>query len=171
MVSIDRVDRGHAMLLGQIEAFVEVVKLGTVLRAAESLFITQPALTARLHGLERELNQQLFARSGRGLRLTDAGRAFLPYAERALRALADGREAVEDLAAGRAGRLIIGATGSVSSYVLPAVLKRFRLEHPRVELTVRTGHTEHVLELVLEQGVELAIVRDIHHRDIEVEPL
>lgn len=159
------------MLLAQIEAFVEVVKLGTVLRAAESLFITQPALTARLHGLERELGQPLFARSGRGLRLTDAGRAFLPYAERALRALTDGQQAVDDLAAGCAGRLIIGATGSVSSYVLPAVLKHFRDAHPRVELTVRTGHSDQILEMLLSDVVELAIVRELRHRDIEVLPL
>jgi DNA-binding transcriptional LysR family regulator len=159
------------MLYGQIQAFVEVVRLGTVSRAAEVLAITQPALTARLHGLERELGQPLFARSGRGLRLTDAGRAFLPYAQRTLRAVADGREAVEDLASGRAGRLIIGATGSVCSYVLPAVLKRFRQAHPRVDLIVRTGHSDQVLELVLADAVELAIVRELQHRDVEVTPL
>jgi DNA-binding transcriptional LysR family regulator len=159
------------MIFGQIQAFVEVVRLGTVSRAAEALAITQPALTARLHGLERHLGQPLFARSGRGLRLTDAGRAFLPYAYRTLRAVADGREAVEDLATGRAGRLIIGATGSVSSYVLPAVLKRFRQAHPRVDLIVRTGHSDQVLELVLTDAVELAIVRELQHRDVEVRPL
>jgi len=99
------------VLIKQIEAFVEVVRRGTVSRAAEALGVTQPALTARLHGLERELGQMLFARSGRGVRLTDAGRAFLPHAERTLLAVADGRAAVADLASGRAGRLVIGATG------------------------------------------------------------
>ncbi len=156
------------MLLGQIEAFVGVVRHGTVSRAAEHLDITQPALTARLHGLERQLGQRLFARSGRGLHLTDAGRAFLPHAQRVLTALADGRDAVDDLAAGRAGKLVIGATGSVCSYVLPRVLKRYRAEHPRVDLIVRTGHSEQVLELVLSESVELAVVREIFHRDIEV---
>ena len=159
------------MLIKQIEAFVEVVRRGTVSRAAEALGVTQPALTARLHGLEDELGQVLFARSGRGVRLTDAGRVFLPHAERALLAIADGRASVADLASGRAGKLIIGATGSVSSYVLPKVLKRFRTEHPRVELTVRTGHSEQVLELVLAESVELAIVRELRHNDVDVVPL
>ena len=159
------------MLIGQLEAFVEVVRRGTVSRAAAALGVTQPALTARLHGLERELGQPLFARSGRGVRLTDAGRAFQPHAERALRAVASGREAVEDLAAGRAGKLVIGATGSVSSYVLPRVLTRFREDHPRVELTVRTGHSEQVLEMLLGETVELAIVRELHHPDVVVTPL
>lgn len=159
------------MLIKQIEAFVEVVQRGTVSRAAEALGVTQPALTARLHALESELGQVLFARSGRGVRLTDAGRVFLPHAERALVAITDGRMAVSDLASGRAGKLVIGATGSVSSYVLPKVLKRFRDEHPRVELTVRTGHSEQVLELVLAESVELAIVRQLRHDDVDVIPL
>jgi len=159
------------VLIKQIEAFVEVVRRGTVSRAAEALGVTQPALTARLHGLERELGQVLFARSGRGIRLTDAGRAFLPHAERTLLAVADGRAAVADLASGRAGRLVIGATGSVCSYVLPKVLKRFRADHPRIDLTVRTGHSEQVLELVLAESVELAIVRELRHDEIEVMPL
>src|SRR3954466_11527029 len=147
------------VLIKQIEAFVEVVRCRTVSRAAETLGVTQPALTARLRALERELGQDLFARSGRGVRLTDAGRVFLPHAERALLAIADGQASIADLASGRAGKLVIGATGSVSSYVLPKVLKRFRNEHPRVELTVRTGHSEQVLELVLAESVEVAIVR------------
>ena len=159
------------MLIKQLEAFVEVVRRGTVSRAAEALGVTQPALTARLHALERELGQDQFARSGRGVRLTDAGRVFLPHAERALMAISDGRASIADLASGRAGKLVIGATGSVSSYVLPKVLKRFRTEHPRVELTVRTGHSEQVLELVLAESVELAIVRELRHDDVEVIPL
>lgn len=159
------------MLIKQLEAFVEVVRRGTVSRAAEALGVTQPALTARMRALERELGQELFARSGRGVRLTDAGRVFLPHAERALLAIADGRESIADLASGRAGKLVIGATGSVSSYVLPKVLKRFRTEHPRVELTVRTGHSEQVLELVLAESVELAIVRELRHEDVDVMPL
>jgi DNA-binding transcriptional LysR family regulator len=159
------------VLIKQIEAFVEVVRRGTVSRAAEALGITQPALTASLHGLERELGQPMFARSGRGVRLTDAGRAFQPHAERALLAVADGQAAVADLVSGRAGKLVIGATGSVCSYVLPRVLKRLRQEHPRIELTVRTGHSEQVMELVLAEAVELAIVRELRHDDLEVIPL
>src|SRR5207244_1273892 len=71
------------MLLAQVEGFLEVARRGNVSRAAEAMFVTQPTLTARLHALERELGEPLFARTRRGMRLTDAGRAFLPYAERA----------------------------------------------------------------------------------------
>lgn len=159
------------VLLAQIESFLAVVRRGTVSRAAETLFVTQPALTARIQSLERELGSPLFARSGRGLRLTDAGRAFLPHAERVEAALRDGQQAVADVTSGRAGRLVLGAASSVSSYVLPSVLKRFRAEHPAVELIVRTSHSERILELVVEGEVELGVARALRHPEVETLPL
>src|ERR671931_1632233 len=91
------------MHLTQVEGFVEVARQGNLSRAAEALFVTQPALTARLQALEAELGTRLFLRSRRGMELTDAGRAFLPYAERALLALSDGSELVAELGRGMAG--------------------------------------------------------------------
>src|SRR3712207_6199263 len=120
------------MQLPQIEGFVEVSRRGSVSRAADALAITQPALTVRLRGLEEELGQPLFVRAARGVRLTDAGRAFLPYAEQALAALSSGRSAVGELGAGDAGELVIGAAPAVSTYVLPSVLVRFAERFPRV---------------------------------------
>ena len=69
------------MLFGQVQAFLEVARTGNVSRAAEGLYVTQPALTARIQALEKELGEALFVRTGRGVRLTDAGRVFLPCAE------------------------------------------------------------------------------------------
>src|SRR5258706_13183797 len=68
------------MELGQVEAFVEANKRGSISRAADALRLTQPTCTARLHGLERELGAQLLVRGRRGVSLTPAGRAFLPRA-------------------------------------------------------------------------------------------
>src|SRR5947207_13136864 len=81
--------------LVQVEGFLEVARRGSVSRAAEVLFITQPTLTARLNGLERELGTPRFLRTSHGMRLTDARRASNPFAERALRARVDGRDALE----------------------------------------------------------------------------
>ena len=72
------------MLFGQVQAFIEVARTGNVSRSAEFLYVTQPALTARIQALEKELGETLFVRTGRGVRLTDAGRVFLPNAERAV---------------------------------------------------------------------------------------
>ncbi len=154
----------------QVEGFLEVARRGSVSRAAEVLFITQPTLTARLHGLERELGTALFLRTPHGMRLTDSGRAWIPYAERALRALVDGREALEQVMTASAGHLMIAAAPAVSTYVLPELLERFVARHPRVEVSVRTGHSEDVVELVVRDEVQLGLGRTIRHPDLELRP-
>ena len=159
------------MLFSQIAAFVEVARRRSVSRAAEALFVTQPALTARLQGLERNLGARLFVRTPRGMKLTEAGESFLPYAVRALDSLTDGRMQVNALERGGAGRLAIGAAPAVSTYVLPGLLKRFAQSHPRVEVRVRTGHSEEMLELVLREQVDVGLVRALQHRDISSTPL
>ena len=159
------------MLFSQLTAFVEVARRKSVSRAAEALFVTQPALTARIQGLERNLGAALFVRTSRGMKLTEAGDAFLPYAVRALNTITDGRMQVNALERGGAGRLTIGAAPAVSTYVLPGLLKRFALSHPRVSVSVRTGHSEEMLDLVLREEVDVGLVRALHHRDIVSTPL
>jgi DNA-binding transcriptional LysR family regulator len=159
------------VLLNQIAAFVETARRQSVSRAADALFISQPALTARLKGLEADLGAQLFVRGPRGMRLTDAGSAFLPYAVRALETLTDGRMQVNALERGGAGRLAIGAAPAVSTYVLPPLLKRFSEGYPRVLVSVRTGHSEEILELVLREQVTIGLVRVLQHPDIVSTPL
>jgi len=159
------------VLLAQVEGFVEVARLGSLSRAASELHVTQPALTARLQGLEDELGSRLFVRSRRGLELTASGRAFLPYAERALASLREGGQLVADLEQGGAGELRIGAAPAVSTYVLPALLVRFTSRHPRVRLIVRTGHSEEILELTLRREIEVGLVRELRHPAIEALPL
>jgi DNA-binding transcriptional LysR family regulator len=171
-VAIDESRNGKAsgIQLVQVEGFLEVARRGSVSRAAEALFITQPTLTARLHGLERELGAALFLRTPHGMRLTDAGRAWVPFAERALRALVEGRDALEQVITASAGHLMIAAAPAVSTYVLPELLERFVAEHPRVEVSVRTGHSEDVVDLVLRDDVQIGLGRAIRHPDIELRP-
>jgi DNA-binding transcriptional LysR family regulator len=159
------------VLLAQLEAFNEVARLGNVSRAAETLSVTQPALTARLQGLERELGVELFVRAARGMRLTDAGRALLPYAQRAIAQVLDGQKALEDLRSGKVGELFIAAAPAVSTYFLPTVLKTFQTSHPQVRLGVRTGHTEEVLEMVLRREVDLGVGRPIRHAEADLIPV
>ena len=169
-MAIDESRNGKAsgIQLVQVEGFLEVARRGSVSRAAEALFITQPTLTARLQGLERELGTPLFLRTPHGMRLTDAGRAWIPYAERALRALVDGRDALEQVITASAGHLMIAAAPAVSTYVLPDLLERFVAAHPRVEVSVRTGHSEDVVELVLRDEVQLGLGRAIRHPELEL---
>ena len=150
----------------RLEAFVEVARIGSISRAAEAMFVTQPALTARLQALERSLGTELLVRSHHGSRLTEAGKALLPHAERALSAMRTGRSAVEDVRSGGAGRLTIGAAPAVSTYVLPAMLHRFQAKHPGVRLVVRSGHSEEILQMVLRDEVEVGLMRPIQHPDV-----
>src|SRR2546422_3559401 len=113
------------MLLARVEGFWKVARRGNVSGAAEAMFVTQPPLPARLHALERELGEPLFARTRRGMRLTDAVRAFLPYAERAMRAVRDGRQALTDARSASAGPLGLCAAPAGSTHLLPGLLPRF----------------------------------------------
>ena len=72
---------------------------------------------------------------------------------------------------GGAGRLALGAAPAISTYVLPSILRRFATSHPRVSVSVRTGHSEEVLELVLREQVDIGLVRELRHPDIVSTPL
>ena len=153
------------MQLAQVEGFVEIAHRGNLSRAAETLFITQPALTARLRGLETEVGTPLFRRGRRGMALTPAGRAFLPHAERALRALRDATLVVGQLPVTEA--LVLGAAPAISAYTLPDLLVRFEAARPDTRLIVRTGHSEEILELVVRGDLDVGLIRELHHPELE----
>ena len=155
------------MDLGQLEAFVEVAQHQSFSKAAEALFLTQPSVTARIQALERELGEPLFERNGRGVRLTDVGNSFLPYAQRVLKDLQEGRDALEGLRSLQIGALRLGSAFTVSTYVLPKLLKTYHERFPAVEISVKTGRSEEVLHLVLGDEVQAGLVRAVVHPDVE----
>ena len=151
----------------QLEALVEVVRRGSVTGAAQALYLTQPALTARLNALERDIGTRLVVRRRGGVRLTEAGRAFLPYAERALQAVDEGRLVLGELRGGAAGHLAVCASPIVSTYALPAILNRFSQTNPGMQVAVRTGHSEEMINLVKRDEVAVALVRAFNDPEIE----
>jgi len=155
------------MELGQLEAFVQVAAHKSFSKAAEVLFLTQPSVTARIQGLEKELAEDLFERTGRAVRLTDAGVTFLPFADRVLKDVQEGRDALDALRHGDFGSVRIGSALTVSTYVLPKVLKSFRARYPGVEVSIRTGRSEQVLEMVLNDEVQAGLVRALVHPEVE----
>src|SRR2546428_13991127 len=119
------------MELGQIEAFVEAQRRGSITRAAEALELTQPTLTARVRSLEAELGVTLLTRGRRGVALTPAGRRFLPRSLAALDAL---RRGVSDAMTGRevkGGALALGLASDVAVYLAPPALARTRSRRAR----------------------------------------
>ncbi len=159
------------MDLGQLEAFVQVSNHRSFSRAAEALFLTQPSVTARIQALERDLGERLFERSGRGVRLTEVGACFFPHAERVLQALNSGRDAIDSLRNLQSGSLILASATTVSAYLLPGILKKFRERFPRVEVSVRTGRSEQVLAMLLADDAQVGLVRAVYHQDVETRGL
>jgi DNA-binding transcriptional LysR family regulator len=163
--------------VASIEAFLAVVRLGGFTRAADALHLSQPALSRRIGLLEQELGQAVFERGRRGARLTEAGSTLLPHAQAALASLRDGVAAVEALAQGEAGRLTLAIVGTLASTDLTTRLRRFRDDHPRLQVLLRTGNSAEVSSLVHRGEATLGLryfpdpAPDIVSRTLYREPL
>jgi DNA-binding transcriptional LysR family regulator len=151
----------------QLEAFVAVGTFGGFRRAADALRVSQPAVSARIKALETSLGVALFECAKTGLALSPAGRALRPHAEQLLQVVAHARQAVHDVRPSSGGALAIAAALSICTYLLPDVLKRFHAAHPKTMITVRSGHSKEVLEMVLAGEAELGLARSLQHPEIE----
>ncbi len=158
---------GRTLDFGQLEAFVQVAAHHSFSRAAEALQLTQPSITARIQALERELGEKMFERGGRSVRLTDAGTILLPYAERILQMLREAKESVEEVRSVQAGRLRLGSALTISTYVLPRILRTFHSRYPGVEVMVHTGRSEQVLNMLLSDEVQVGLAHSLVHPDVE----
>jgi DNA-binding transcriptional LysR family regulator len=128
--------------LTHLSAFSAVAETGSVTRGAERLMVSQPAVSKQVNELESALRVTLLERHGRGVRLTDAGRLLATYA-RSIFALADEAEvAMTDVRAMRLGRLAVGATPTIGTYLLPEVLVYFRQRFPGIRVDVETAETD-----------------------------
>ncbi len=145
------------MEIGQIEAFLAVVREGSFTNAAIRLSLTQPSLSARIHQLEQNLGGELFQRDKRPVQLTPLGEVFIDYAERATGMLEAGVEAVRSARLGMAGRVTVCSPFSLGSYLLPEVVNRFSQAHPQAELYVETGHSDFAVSQLLDGLVNLAL--------------
>lgn len=143
---------------GQLQAFERIVREGSFSRAARALAISQPAISARVAALERAVGGSLFHRGGRTLELTARGEAFLPYVRRAIEVLATGVEAAELAEAGQRGRLAIGVLASLNGGIFATAVARFTRTHPRVEVFVRTGHSDQIVTMLDDGLARLGII-------------
>lgn len=146
------------MELYQLESFEAVIAHRSFTRAAEALHLSQPAVTRQIRALEEEMRTPLFDRLGRSVQMTAAGEALHRYAEAILRLTQEARHAVADIETGTAGRLAVGASSTLATYVLPPLLRRFRVSHPRVEIAIHTGPSAQVLEIVRAGEADIGLV-------------
>ena len=127
--------------LRQLVTFQEVVRHGSFLRAAEKLDCAQSTVTLHIQQLEATLGVRLFARQGRGMQLTEAGRALREQAAQLLDQEAQLRQSLAGLSAGTAGHVRLGAIEPTASLRLPPLLVRFCEQRPQVRLTLEVGGT------------------------------
>ena len=155
------------MEISQVETFLAVATFGGFHRAAEALRVSQPAVSSRIKALEESLGVMLFVRSRNTLTLSTAGRVLRPYAEQLLKTASVARQAVHELQPGSDTPLQIAAGLSISVYFLPDVLKRFQQAFPRLNISIRPGHSKEVLEMVLNEEAEIGLARSLQHPEVE----
>ncbi|HWF35267.1 MAG TPA: LysR family transcriptional regulator [Solirubrobacteraceae bacterium] len=146
-----------AITVTQLTAFLAVVRGGSVTAAADELIVTQPSVSAAIAALSRELGSELFERAGRGIRPTDAGTAFAPYAEDVMGLLDQGRRAAREAAAVAASKLKIAAVTTAAESFVPPLMRAFGQDHPGLELALDVGNRQRVLERVLSHAADVAI--------------
>lgn len=153
------------MEIYQLETFVAVAAQGSFTRAAEALHLTQPAVTRQIAALEAEMRTKLFDRLGRSVQLTAAGETLHAYALQIARLAHEARHAVLEVGTGAAGRLAVGASSTLATYVLPSLLRGFRESHPRVDISVHTGVSAQVLQMVIANEADLGLITgEVHEK-------
>ena len=145
------------MELRHIRYFIRAAELLHFTHAAESLYISQPTLSIHIQQLEEELGTPLFARTGRNVRLTEAGEIFLLHARQSMRSLELAQEEIADLQGVRRGTLRIGALFSFSQELIPKWLVIFNNAHPNVQVQVQSGTPDEIEQAILSGAVDFAL--------------
>ncbi len=145
------------MTLNQLRTFLAVADNESVRGAAQELVVTQAAVSASLAALQKGLGLDLVAPDGRGLRLTDAGRAYAGYARRILGLLDEAGLAAAASADPERGELRIAAVTTAAEQVVPRVLGGFRRQHPLTGIRLEAGNRERVRSLLDRHQVDLVV--------------
>ncbi|HEY6770114.1 MAG TPA: LysR family transcriptional regulator [Candidatus Sulfotelmatobacter sp.] len=140
-------------------------------KAAEQLFLTQPAVTLQIKALEDELGVRLFNRGANRVSLTEPGLCLLRYAKKIARLAA---EAEQELGAGDgkvSGDLSLGVSTTIAQYVLPKLIGAFLGEYPRVQLALHSGNTQQIVDLLLKGSVAIGLIEGpARARGVHTEP-
>jgi DNA-binding transcriptional LysR family regulator len=157
--------------LGHLRALEAIVRHGSFSRAARELNLTQPAVSMQVGALERRVGVPLLERLGKRAFPTRAGEVLLAHAGRALAELQAGVEHVQQLRGRVVGRVRIGTSNSISVYLLPRALRRFRARFPDIELAVVTGVASEVTRAILANELDVGLVSlPVRDRQLAVTP-
>jgi len=147
------------MDLDQLHTFLEIVRLKSFSKAAQTCFRTQPAISAQVRQLEQELNANLFERLGTRIALTPAGRIFAEYSEQILDLRRRAQESIQELERVPRGEVIIAANEATCIYVLPEVFSEYKKQFPNVQLHVDRSYGSRVLQAVQDNLADFGITQ------------
>ena len=153
------------MNIDHLEAFMYVVQLKSIHKAAEALFLSQPTVTARIKTLEQDLGIELFYRKGRSVILSEEGKAFIPYAEQIIRTYQQGKKLLKKDE--HPEEIVIGANLITSQYFMPLALPFLKKARPELRYKFISASNEVLLEKLLHKQVDIAFMKDITHQGVQ----
>ncbi len=146
-----------AITVAQLRTFMAVARAGSIKLAAAELVVTQPSVSSSIAALEREIGAKVVERQGRGIRLSQAGEAFLPFASQVLGLLEDGRAAAVEAANPERQELRIAAVNTAGEHILPPVLHAFRRRYPKIEVYLEISNRARVFRQVELRDADIGI--------------
>ena len=153
----------------QLHTFLEIVRLKSFSRAAQTCFRTQPAISAQIRQMEQELGTSLFERFGSRISLTTAGKIFSEYAQQLLEVRRQAIEAVGELDRIPKGELVIAANEATCVHVLPGVFSNYKQRFHEVQLQVTRAYGARAVQAVLENSVDFAVTQlPLQERKLEI---
>lgn len=155
----------------RLQVFFTVARLLSFTKAAETLHMTQPAVTFQVRQLEEQFDTRLFDRNHNRVTLTEAGRLVFRYAERIFATYAELEAAMREYKGAVGGALVLGASTTVAEYLLPRLLGSFLRSQPDIGIRLRVGNTESVVAMVEESEIDLGVVEaPVSNRNLIVQP-
>ncbi len=147
------------MDLDQLHTFLEIVRLKSFSKAAQTCFRTQPAISAQVRQLEQELNTSLFDRLGTRIALTAAGHIFADYAHQILELRKQAKDTISELERTPRGELVIAANEATCIYVLPQVFSEYKENFPNIQLQVERSYGSRIVDAVLENQADFGVTQ------------
>ncbi len=147
----------------RLQVFYSVAKQLSFTKAAEQLFMTQPAVTFQVKQLEEHFSTRLFERSHGKIALTPAGRLVLDYAERILSLSGEMDTRIGELTGTMSGPLLLGASLTIAEFILPRILGEFKVEHPQVQAHMTVANSETIESRVADYALDLGLIESPSH--------
>jgi len=156
----------------QLRYVCAIAETGSFSRAAERCQIAQPSLSQQVLKLEEDLGVKLFDRLGRSIRITEAGRAFLPHARSILEQMETARSSVADKSRGVHGSVAVGAIPTIAPYLMPRYAAGFTKKYPEAKLRIVEETTPVLVDGLRDLSIDLAILAlPMRHKDLEFFPI